>query len=205
MKGLAPIRKFKKINRTIVIGILVLFVVIGIIALKKNEKPNTEIASERNENLDKYTCEFVNNVDWTRCTIKVLDRASAEREWKQRKLEEIKSTQVNEENMIPELVDEQNKIRKWRLGFETGRDSWCESEMSFEASSGTPGAIADCKLGFELKAITILNDLHYGTIITDDRGAGIPDFEPTDSDLDTLVKTNKTSAGCGWSGEDACE
>ena len=107
--------------------------------------------------------------------------------------------------MVPVLVDEQAKILKWRMGFEAGRDAWCEAEMSFTAGSGTPGGIAGCELDFELKAIEVLNSLHYDVIVNGDFGAGILDFEPTESDIDKLVKTNKTTRGCVWAGEATCD
>ena len=138
------------------------------------------------ENFDKYSCEFTSNAGWTECVTEKLDRASAEREWKQRRLEAIRAPQVNEYNMAPELSDEVVKIHNWRVNFENGRNSWCEAEMSFDGGSGTPGAIAKCELDFELKAITVLNNLHYNVIIRDNLGLGITNFEPNEADIESL-------------------
>ncbi|MCX6715672.1 MAG: hypothetical protein NT077_01485 [Candidatus Taylorbacteria bacterium] len=157
------------------------------------------------ENFEKYFCDFENNVGWTECMIEALDRASAEREWKQRKLEVIKSPQVNQYNILPfELVDEHKKIRTWRENFETGRDSWCEAKFVFQGGSGSAGSIASCELELELQAIKDLNYLHYDVIMQFNFGSGISDFEPTDADIQSLVKSNKTKRGCVWAGE-ACE
>jgi len=197
-----------KLNKLFLVGIVIFVVIVGIASLDKTKK--TKVITDdieykvHSENFDRYSCEFISNVGWTTCTIEALDRASAEREWKQRKLEVIKSPQVNEESMVPQLNDEQEKMRRWRINFETGRDSWCEAKLSFKAGSGTPGGVADCKLQFELQAIKDLNFLHYDIVIIDSYGEGISDFEPTNSDIDKLIKTNKTSRGCGWAGEDSC-
>lgn len=198
----------------IVTGLIVcilLAVSYGIFTAKKIDTQNQVVTTDEtqdkphSEDFSKYACEFTSNVGWTECTIEALDRASAEREWKQRKLEVIKNPQVNEENMTPELVDEQNKILKWRKNFETGRDSWCEARLSFRAGSGTPGGIADCALEFEIRAIKDLNFLHYDIIRKDYEGTGISNFEPTNSDINALIKTNKTSRGCVWAGEETCD
>lgn len=51
------------------------------------------------------------NVWRTECIIKKLDRASAIREWKQRKLESLKYPEVNIYNLAPLLSDEIAKIK----------------------------------------------------------------------------------------------
>ncbi len=202
-------KKLKIVTGLIVCTILA--VSYGIFTAKKVDTQNQVVTTDEtgdkphSENFNKYVCEFTSNVGWTECTINALDRASAEREWKQRKLESIKSSQVNEENMIPELADEHSKILKWRKNFETGRDSWCDARLSFITGSGTPGGVADCALEFEIQAIKDLNFLHYDIIIKYYEGTGISNFEPTNLDIDALIKTNKTSRGCVWAGEDTCD
>lgn len=199
-------------NKIIIISIIAAVLVIaGIFTYSPKQEKAVAVESSKEKETplskteEKYICTEEANVWWTECIIEKLDRAAAEREWKQRKLEAIKSPQVNEENMVPQLSDEQEKIRKWRQNFETGRDSWCEAQMSFRAGSGTPGGIAACELEFEIKAIEDLNYLHYDIIVKSDYGTGIPNFEPTEADIDQLIKTNKTTRGCVWAGEDECE
>ncbi len=154
---------------------------------------------------EKYKCTEDANVWWTECIIEKLDQASAEREWKQVRLEQLKEKEVNVFNMIPILKNEQDKIYKWRKGFETSRDDWCEAKMIFVVGSGTPGAIADCKLDIEINAINDLNELYYKTLLFDTESEGITNFEPTQKDIDNLTKTNKTDRGCIWVGDKGCD
>ena len=151
-----------------------------------------KISDKDLEATKKYSCAEQANVWWTECIIEKLDQASAEREWKQRKLENLKDSEINIGNLVPVLGDEQAKIRKWRLGFESGRNAWCEAQSAFVAGSGTPGGIANCELEIELKAIHNLNFLYYDSVVNFNESKGILDFEPTEKDIDNLVKTNKT-------------
>lgn len=146
------------------------------------------------------------NVSRTECLIKQIDRTAAEREWKQRKLESLKHPQINTYNMINVLEDEQTKISKWRNGFENQRDKWCKARYSFVEGSGIPAEIATCQLDFELLAIKDLNDIYYDSILKNIYDSqGIPDFEPKEADIDQLIKTNITSRGCIWAGEENCD
>lgn len=214
---LMNLRQISK-NKIILSGLIILIIFV-VVATLFNKPQNTNKESAGNtiatstdsidspahsEDFSKYACEFTSNVGWTECIIEKLDIAAAEREWKQRKLEKIKSPEVNEYNMTPELSDEVKKIRRWRETFEVGRDAWCDAKLSFRAGSGTPGGIADCKLEFEIEAIKDLNYLYYDVIVDSDYGKGMPDFEPKESDIDFIVKTNKTTRGCVWAGEEEC-
>lgn len=199
-------RKFK-ISEILVLGCFVFIAIIGIlkINIKKIEKSNTETVPEKTEVSkipEKYTCLSGSNVYETECVIDMLDRASAEREWKQRKLEMMKHPEINIYDLATVLETEQAKIRKWREGFETGRDSWCDAENAFFSGSGTPQGIARCKLELELLAIKNLDEI-YREIIDDVYDSdGIPDFQPSEADIDSLTKINKTTRGCIWAGEE---
>jgi hypothetical protein len=153
-----------------------------------------------------FYCEFINNVGHTECLIENLDRASAIREWKQRKLEVIKHPEINIYELTPDLVDEVAKIKKWRLGFEKSRDDGCVAKESFISGSGTPGAIAKCALNYEIYALRIVDEIYYENIVGFVYGSkGIADFEPTEKDIENLMKINKTSRGCIWAGEEDCQ
>lgn len=205
--------------KLIIVNIIILIILLVLIILNYKSSYNEKVTTDNippattdvddyslhSEDFSKYDCNSISNGDWTECMIEKLDRAASEREWKQRKLEKIKLSEVNEFNMALKLSREVLKIRKWRETFEVGRDAWCEAENAFNAGSGTPGQIAQCKFELEIKAIKILNSLHYDVIINFQSGAGIKDFEPKESDIDSIVKTNKTTRGCVWAGDDECK
>lgn len=153
-----------------------------------------------------YGCEFTSNGGFTECIVAELDRVAAEREWKQKKLESIDSPAINISDLSPDLADEQKKIREWRLHFEEARDSWCEADSAFLSGSGVPSRIDTCKLEFEIKAIETLNNIHAENVMQAAPGSvGIPDFEPSEADIDALKEVNKTHRGCVWGGETACD
>lgn len=219
--------------KTVVLLILGLFVLLGIVAnypfiqcdwlhLCKNIPSVSEIDAIRNRefplagmdngtnkkrNYEKeFYCEFKNNVGHTECLIEKLDRASAIREWKQKKLETIKHPEVNVYELTPDLKDEVATMQRWRKSFEIGRDNQCTAEQMFRSGSGTPGAIAECELNHEISALKILDDIYYDTVLNFVNGSkGILDFEPTEKDIQYLMKTNATSRGCVWAGEKECQ
>lgn len=192
----------------VVVGALLsvfLYSVLGRYALiaKSSSSSNTAASSSVE---GAYGCEFTSNVGFTECVIAELDRGAAEREWKQKKLESIESPAINIYDLGPDLADEQKKIREWRLHFEEARDSWCESDSAFLVGSGIPSRIATCKLEFEIKAIETLNNIYAENVMQAVPGsAGIPDFEPSEADIDALKEVNKTHRGCVWGGETACD
>ncbi len=145
-------------------------------------------------NLFNETCrEEQDNAGRATCAINLLDRVAAEREWKQRKLENLKHPQINIYNMLPDLKKEQEKIRTWRIGFEKARDNWCVMATVFAGGNGTLRIIAACQMEIELRAVQYLQDIYYYRILDQlYDSAGIADFEPTSADIDVLVKTNAT-------------
>lgn len=151
------------------------------VSTKLNEEAEIMVGKDKNgdhtENFERYNCTFTSNAAWRDCLAKAVDLASKEREWKQKKLEKIKSPEINIDEMLPQLEDEQNKILMWRKSFETNRDIWCAAKVSFRQGSGIPGATYECQLEIELKAITDLNFLYYDIIMHDSYAKGIPDFE----------------------------
>lgn len=177
-------------------------------------KKNIEsIASQRNYE-EEFQCNEDANVWQTECLIEQLDRASALREWKQKKLETLKHPEINLNNLIGgelRLQEEQKGIKKWRENFEETRDVWCEASNAFLLGmSGIPGVITECKLNYEIMAIKNLDDIYYNNILkvkdTFDN-KGVADFEPKEQDVEELVKTNNTDREkmCVWAGEKACE
>ena len=209
----------KNTQKYILIIFVILIICIVVVYLKNNDNKPDNVSREvlsgsdmvhkkvddRNKILsDKYKCEFTSNLEWTQCVFDVGDRASAEREWKQRKLESLNKNQVNVEDMSVNLEAEQAKIRRWREGFESARDSWCYAENGFSFGSMTPGMIAGCRLNKEIEAIKIVNSLYYETMVGFGGSGEIKDFEPTEVDIDKLVKINKTKVICEWTGEGNC-
>lgn len=123
-------------------------------------------------------CDIGSNNYMTGCAFDLLSIKTAERMWKQEKLENLKHPQINTYDMVPQLSVEQAKIRKWRSNFEMMRDNWCDATNIIHTGSGTPMSIAMCKLGFELQAIEDLNYIYYDSILKYVNGSkGIPDFE----------------------------
>lgn len=149
------------------------------------------------------------NAEQIGCAYNYLVQAAVEREWKQRKLEAATPSQITVQGAV-DRRDEQKKIHNWRINFVKMRDTWCDGVIIFSYGSGTPFLDAECRLKLELLAIKDLNDLYckdcYNrTIMGPDvaEGTGIPDFEPTASDIDALIKNNPLN-WCVWSGEKEC-
>lgn len=141
----------------------------------------------------------------TDCAVKILDRAVAEREWKQQKLEAAKYTQINASYSAEDNSDWQLLISKWRKNFKEMRDGWCNARWSFRIGSGIPLGIATCRLEIELQAIHDLNFIYYTTIV-DFNGGRIVDFEPTSANIDAFVKVNATSVEDPiWCGKTGCK
>ena len=201
----------------IVLAAFLIIIVINKSVLDKSASTNSiipledivapiEINEQQVKNLIAKECGDLldhDNVYMTECAIELLDRVAAEREWKQRKLETAKHPQINIYNLAPVLENEQLKIRNWRDNFEKMRNIWCDARWVFISNSGTPWAIAECRLGLELVAINILDNFYYEIIMKElPYSQGIPNFEPTGADIDALTKVNKTKRGCIWAGEE---
>lgn len=209
----------KQKNKIIIFSLLIIIIVLSIrllVLLKDRATPNNLLSKNQNTADDNYTspalalilkkCDVGANVPMTECLIEQLDRVAAEREWKQRKLESLKHPQINTYNMISVLEDEQVKISEWRNGFEDRRDKWCNARYSFTEGSGIPAEIATCQLELELLAIKDLNNIYYDSILNNIYDSqGISDFEPKETDINKLIKTNLTSRGCIWAGEENCD
>lgn len=193
--------------------IIVIFIVVTALGLVKflplkntQEQERPFIASSALNLANEKCTEDTSNVYMTECSINLLDRVASEREWKQRKFEVIKHPQVNTNELGPNLGDIQKKIRDWRDGFEKARDNQCEAMLAFSGGSGISYGIALCKIDVELAAINELNELYYTTILKDIYDSeGISDFEPTDSDIEEIIKVNATSRGCVWADDEACK
>ena len=157
-----------------------------------------------------FHCEFESNVSHTECLIENLDKASAIREWKQKKIEALKSPAINTEDLLPIMSEEIAKIRNWRKTFESSREAGCIAEYSFKTGSGVPGGIAECELNYEISGLITADTIYYSSVMDYDHyglngSKGISDFEPTEKGIDNLMKTNKTKRGCVWAEEDKCD
>jgi len=173
----------------------------------QSKYPTKEFTETKTRNYEaEFYCEDTSNVGRTECLIEKLDRASAIREWKQRKIEMLKHPEVNTYNLIAFLPDEIAKMKKWREDFENSRDEGCDVEWSFRGGSGVPGDIAECELNYEVSALKILDEVYYGTILEGTFDSkGIPDFEPKEKDIEKLMESNKIERGCVWADDPACE
>jgi len=142
-----------------------------------------------------------NYITW--CAVDLLDRKAAEREWKQRKLE---TWNPKNKNNLMDFEGSQTRITVWRDGLEEAEKEWCNAtESTFYWGSAREYRVAQCILGFELAAINDLNFLYYDWINQyKHNDEDIADFEPTNADLDALIKTNIASQGCHWV-SDYCE
>jgi hypothetical protein len=72
-----------------------------------------------------------------------------------------------------------------------------------------PGGIAECELNYEISALRTADTIYYSSVMDYDGyglngSKGISDFEPTEKDIENLMKTNKTNRGCIWAGEEDC-
>lgn len=204
--------------------ILVAVVSMAIVFVVRDQNTKTP-AFSTNKNLETYSnhfrqsqpsirnyekefyCKNTSNVGKTECLIEQLDRASAIREWKQRKIESLKYPEVNTSELGSLLLEETEKIKRWRLGFEDARDNGCIARWSFRGGgSGVPGRTAECELNYEISALETLDWIYYETILEGvDDSQGIPDFEPTEKDIERLIESNKTVRGCIWADDPTCE
>lgn len=158
----------------------------------KSKKEQEAASMERNYEKEFY-CSFENNVGNTECLIKNLDRLATIREWKQKKLENIKYPEIGSE-LLSYLDGDSLKIKKWRENFENARDLKCNASFLYRYGSGSPGSIASCSIEEEISALKILDKNYYRVIMNDfDGSKGIPDFEPTEQDVQKLMETNKTT------------
>lgn len=175
--------------------IIIVFVILGgaYYSYKLNTESNTDgIYTGRNYE-EEFACPFKDNVSFTECLIKNLDRLSATREWKQNKLEEIKYPEIGSE-LLSYLKEDSFKIKKWRENFENARDLKCNASVVYWYGSGSPGSVASCSIEEEISALKILDKNYYLIIMSELSGSkGIPDFEPTEQDIQKLMETNKTT------------
>lgn len=196
-------QKVQLIISVIIVIILSWCLVISQRIITNNTKPAEN--KEENQRLSAILkkCDLGSNVAMTECRIEQADRVAAEREWKQKKLEDAKHPQINQHDLFGVMSDEQEKISHWRNGFEDARDKWCNAEYAFITGSGIPADIATCQIKFELAAIDNLNYIYYNSIMKNVYDSqGIYDFEPKEPDIDQLMKTNLTRRGCIWAGEE---
>lgn len=171
----------------------------------RKETQERQVASGRNYR-EEFSCNEEANVWQTECIIEKLDKASAIREWKQRKIEMLKHPEINTYE-FSFLTEDTAKLKNWREGFEESRDKQCVAENSFRGGgSGVPGLIAECELNYEISALEALDKLYYERIMYPAFGSrGISDFEPTEKDIEKLVKDNKTERDCIWADDPACK
>src|SRR3989339_206657 len=164
---------------------------------------NVDLIEDFRALIDRECIADTSNVYQTECTIMLSDRKAAEREWKQKKIELLKHPEINVYDFFGILSNEQTKIKKWRENFEKFRDIWCDAVTSFRSGSFEPYDVAACKLEIDMRAIKELNNIYYEIIMKNVYDSdGIKDFEPTQADIDKLIKVNTTKRGCIWAGEE---
>ena len=174
---------------------------------KSSSSDNDKEYSQRNYEKE-FSCEYETANVWrTECLIENLDRASALREWKQKKLEALKHPEINTYEIWGVLSDSVAKIKKWRENFEDSRDEGCIAGNAFWGGSTAPGEVAECELNYEISALKTLDSLYYETIMGDyiPYSQGISNFEPTKEDIKKIMVSNKTERGCVWADDKACE
>jgi hypothetical protein len=111
------------------------------------------------------------------CVKDIFLKLSAERVWKQNKLENIKHPEINKFEFG--LIEEAHaNIKKWRLGFDKARDEWClATAHSFVNGSSIPEEEYRCRIEIEKNAINELNEVYYEQILGIPGSVGIEDFE----------------------------
>lgn len=205
--------EFRK-NILILVGIAIILIVIYFFSLKKqniNSSFDILVKESVEDDLNfslllSKKCPFdeMPNVQRTGCEIFLLDKISAEREWKMIKLENLTEKDVNISEIMGDLKEQSQRIKDWRLGFDDIRDKWCITEENYYGGSGTPSAVATCKLNLELLALQQLNNLHLKLVELTGSNK-INNFEPTDEQLLSIMNTNKIySSDCSWHNEDNC-
>ena len=87
----------------------------------------------------------------THCLQTLLGLVSAEREWKQLKLENLKSPiEINPKHVT---VSDQKNITAWRESFLKNRDTQCVAENSFWTGYLHEHSLVSCKIKIEKDAI----------------------------------------------------
>lgn len=171
--------------------------------IEEKVSPSIEVIDKSNKSLyikRNYEKEFecdsaVSTNESNACTLEKFSRASAIREWKQRKLENLKYPEINVEK-ISDPVGDSLKIKKWREGFDKARDLKCEATVIFRYGSGSSGGFSYCGLKEEIDALKVLDFDYYEVLLNPyypDNGIGIPNFEPTEKDIKNIMKTIKYS------------
>ncbi len=171
----------------------------------QNESTTTEVVvSDKNSSIDKpvrdYEKEFycdsaVTTVSYVFCMKGKFSRAAAMREWKQRKLEDIKYPEIDiYSNAIFDPIGGSLKIKKWRDGFDKARNSQCDvATATFFFGSASSASYSACSIGEEVRALRILDGRYERLISASSTATGIPDFEPTETDIQNIIKTIKYS------------
>lgn len=198
-------------NKKIIISILILtnIVTLSLLFIQRHSNNVNILKSQQKEKtsyelMTESCANQTANVWRTECSLVLLDKIAAEREWKMRKLESLKEEDVNKYEMMGELKEHIKRIRDWRMIFDGARDKWCDTEYNYYAGSGTPGAVAECKLNLEIRALEQLDYLH-GKLVELTSSLPVKDFNPSDEQLLSIMNKNKTQRGCVWAGEDECE
>lgn len=200
--------------------VLVLVIIAVIVSLNYNKKQpvlsNSDLLAKsiaedeesfkpKNDYSKILNCEYINNMDWTECEDNLLDRASAMREYKQKKIEGLKHPEVNEDDTPFTTAEMATVIKKWRNGFEEARDTSCNANMIYRVGSGIPAELISCKLAYEIDALEALDNTYYNVIMQMiSASQGIKDFEPKEADIENIMKTNKTKKDCSFSDNKNC-
>jgi hypothetical protein len=185
----------------IVLSILSILIVISVFyIISLSTHTNTPITTEglKNDNPSytkrNYEKEFecplaVPTSASNACALEKFTRASAIREWKQRKLENLK--EIDTGNLL-DPVGDSLKIKKWRENFDKTRDLKCEATVIFKYGSGSSGEFSACGLKEEIDALKTL-DFNYYEVLQDppytNKGIVIPNYEPTEVDIQKIIKT----------------
>lgn len=174
----------------------------------ENKATTTVTVTEQNKNpfaLIGETCpDNLSNNGKKACTIILLDKLSAEREWKQRKLENLTLNEINKYNASSYTEEDLLNVKLWRESFEKYRDITCLSERFLIVGSGTTLSVVECKLKLEILALDRLNDMYEWNYLTITNSKPLEDFNPSDEQLLEIMNNNKTFRGCIWAGEEEC-
>jgi hypothetical protein len=164
------------------IGIVLITIILAVFARFDFIKRTHNLVKVTDEKCEfKKTCQFYDKKIYLEYLNKQIVIKSAERKWKMNKLKTIKDPQIWEYNLFADLEEEKAKIAKWDSSFEEMVDTWCNATMnSFARIYFEPSALLECKLDFELRAISELDHLYYYNIMVEIPGSkGVRGFEPS--------------------------
>lgn len=165
----------------------------------------------------KYECDWEiekGNMQMMECYVGKLDRAAAERQWKQNKILGATQKQFSHPDEYPvNFVDFQKQMKSYMKNYDEMRFLGCSRGFYqlLPTGSGTAGYMAECQLEKEIEELADMDYLYLHLIDRFAKYSGdkeryvIKGYEPSEKDIENIVTSNNTIGGCVRGYADSCE